>query len=70
MPEESAKRYEKEGLGYEKIEEDGQVTVEKGEVRVRRVNGEDISVEGTVKVYTGDTIYWGLACHFSRQHGN
>lgn len=55
-------------MGYEKIEKDGEVSVEKGEVRLRRVNGEDLALKNAVKVAAGDQIYWIADCIYTRQH--
>lgn len=63
---EDSKRYEKLGLGYEEIEKDGQVSVEKGVVRLRRVTGEDTVVKGTAHVSSGDQIYWTADCTYTR----
>jgi hypothetical protein len=68
MPEESTARVQREGMGYEKIEKDGEVSVEKGEVRLRRVNGEDLALKNAVKVAAGDQIYWIADCIYTRQH--
>jgi hypothetical protein len=49
-------RHERKGMGYEKVEQDSRVTVKDGIVMLRRINGEDITIQGTVEVHKGDEI--------------
>ena len=61
-------RHERKGMGYEQVKQDSQVTVEQGVVGLRRVNGEDITIQGTTKVYKGDEIYWTADCTYTQRH--
>lgn len=67
MSEDSVDRVEPKGMGYEKISKDGEITVEEGEVRLRRVSGEDLIIEGSVTVSAGDEIYWMADCVYTRR---
>lgn len=61
-------RHERKGMGYEKVEQDSRVTVEDGIVMLRRINGEDITIQGTVEVHKGDEIYWTADCTYTQRH--
>jgi hypothetical protein len=55
-------------MGYEKVEQDSRVTVKDGIVMLRRINGEDITIQGTVEVHKGDEIYWTADCTYTQRH--
>lgn len=61
------KRYERSGPGHLTITEDGEVSVEKGDLRIERKTGEDIKVEGKEVVNIGDHLYWTRDCAFTLQ---
>jgi hypothetical protein len=67
MADEAEKR-EHTGLGAETVERDGDVSVQKGEVMIRRVTGEAIKVSGKVNVYTGDKLFWIADCAYTLQY--
>ena len=56
------------GLGAEIVEKDGDVSVQKGEVMIRRVTGEAIKVSGKVNVYIGDKLFWIADCAYTLQY--
>lgn len=60
----NAGKQEKTGLGYEIVKRDGEVSVEKGELMIRRTNGQQIVVNGKEQIYTGDELGWVAGCTF------
>ncbi|KAF2625010.1 hypothetical protein BU25DRAFT_413169 [Macroventuria anomochaeta] len=66
MPEGKFERHKRKGLGYNKVKQDGQVTVEDGVVMLRR-GKEDTTIESSVEVKDGDTIYWTADCTYTQR---
>jgi plastocyanin len=64
-------RHTKEGYGFEKFSDEGEVTIEHGSVLIRRVSGgeEVVKAPATVKVHAGDEIYWTQHCIYIQQGG-
>ena len=63
-----AERREHTGLGAEIVKKDSDVSVQKGEVMIRRVTGEAIKVSGKVNVYAGDKLFWIADCAYTLQY--
>jgi hypothetical protein len=68
MSEKTAQQHKKKGIGYEEVKQDGQVKVEEGVVMLRRANGEDITINGTVEVHVNDVIFWTADCKYTQRN--
>ena len=60
-------RHEHVGIGHLKVQKNGEVIVEKGDLMIERTTGENIKVEGKEVVNIGDYLYWTKDCTFTLQ---
>lgn len=50
-------RHEYVGISHLKVQKNGEIIVEKGDLIIKRTTGEDIKVEGKEVVNIGDYLY-------------
>ena len=68
---EKTTQHEEENLGFKEFSNQGEVTIHKGPVLIKRANGkeEPLELEKKVEVYAGDRIYWTHGCSYTQQGG-
>jgi len=68
-----SEEHKREGIGYDQVKQDGQVTAEEGVVMIQHVNGNKTIIDSkeqvrTAEIRVGDEIYWTADCTYTQQH--